>query len=152
VKHFRDPASVTPETVMPRFNFTESEIRALVSFLASLTGAEVAGLTRIPAQASPVERGRAVYLKFGCGGCHGANGEGGVPNPNAKNNQQVPALFGAKDVADVYLESFITEGIPEPAKLDPNGPKPPIPMPAWGDKISEGELADLISYLRNLKP
>jgi mono/diheme cytochrome c family protein len=153
VKHFRDPASVTPGSVMPKFNFTEPEIRALASFLGSLTGADTtAAFMKIPSQASPVDRGRAVYLKFGCGGCHGANGEGGVPNLNSKNNNQVPSLYAVKKVADVYLESFITEGIPEPAKLDPNGPKPPIVMPAWGEKISEGEMADLISYLRSLKP
>lgn len=152
VKHFRDPAAISPDTVMPKFNFTESEIRALASFLTSMTGAEVTGFMNIPAQASPVDRGRAVYLKYGCGGCHGADGEGGVPNPNAKSNQQVPSLLAANDVADVFLESFITEGIPETAKLDPKGSKPPIYMPAFGDKISEGELADLISYLRSLNP
>ena len=151
-KHFRDPAAVSSETVMPKFNLSEPEIRALTSFLLSLAGSDVPGFTKTPLEATPVERGRAVYVKYGCGGCHGANGEGGVPNPNAKKNQQVPPLFGANDVADVYLESFITEGIPEPAKLDPNGPKPPIAMPAWGDKISESELADLIGYLRSLKP
>jgi hypothetical protein len=64
----------------------------------------------------------------------------------------VPSLYAVKKVANVYLESFISEGIPEPAKLDPNGPKPPIAMPAWGEKISEGEMADLIIYLRSLKP
>ena len=117
-----------------------------------LTGADVSAFMIIPSQASPIERGRAVYLKFGCGGCHGADGEGGVPNRNAKAHQQIPALTAANDVADVFLESFITEGIPDPAKLDPNGPKPPIYMPAFGDKISEGELTDLISYLRSLQP
>jgi len=25
-------------------------------------------------------------------------------------------------------------------------------MPGWGDKISEGELADLVKYLQSLKP
>jgi len=75
-----------------------------------------------------------------------------VPNPNAKSNQMVPPLTGAKDVTDVYLESYITEGIPTTAQLDEKGPKPPLYMPGWGEKISEGELADLIKYLQNLKP
>jgi mono/diheme cytochrome c family protein len=151
-QHFRDPAAVTPGTVMPKFNFTEAEIRALTSFLASLTETNRVGLTRVSEQASPVERGRAVYLKFGCGGCHGPNGEGGVPNPNAKPNQMVPPLTGAKDASDVYLDAYITEGQPTIAQLDEKGPKPPLYMPAWGDKISEGERADLIQYLQSLKP
>jgi len=150
-RHFRDPAAVSPGSVMPGFDFTELEIRALGSFLASVTGSEMAGAWKIPEPPTAVGRGRAVYVKFGCGGCHGANGEGGVPNPNAKANQQVPSLLGTKDMADVFLEAFITEGVPEPAKFDPKGPKPPIAMPAWGDKLSEAEFADLISYLRSLK-
>ena len=152
VQHFRDPAAVTPGTVMPKFNFTEPEIRALTSFLVSLTETNVVGFMRVPAQASPVERGRAVYLKLGCGGCHGPNGEGGVPNPNAKPNQMVPPLTAAKDATDVYLEAYITEGQPTIAQLDEKGPKPPLYMPAWGDKISAGEVADLIKYLQSLKP
>ena len=144
---------MTPGTVMPKFNFTEPEIRALTSFLISLTETNVVGFMRVPAQASPVERGKAVYRKFGCGGCHGQDGQGGVPNPNAaKANQQVPPLTGAKDATDVYLEAFITEGQPTTALLDEKGPKPPLYMPGWGDKISEGEVADLISYLQSLKP
>jgi mono/diheme cytochrome c family protein len=152
VQHFRDPAAITPGTVMPKFDFTEPEIRALTSFLVSLTETNVVGFMRVPAQASPEERGKAVYRKFGCAGCHGPNGEGGVPNPNAKPDQKVPPLTGAKDATDVYLEAYITEGQPTIAQLDEKGPKPPLYMPAWGDKISEGELADLVKYLQSLKP
>jgi mono/diheme cytochrome c family protein len=152
VKHFRDPVAVTPGTVMPNFNFTEPEIQALAFFLMSLTETNLVGFMRLPAQTSPVERGKAVYRKYGCGGCHGPNGEGGVPNPNAASDQQVPGLTGAADAADVVLEAFITEGQTTVAQLDPTGPKPPIYMPGWGERISEGELADLISYLRSLKP
>ena len=142
---------MTPGTVMPRFNFTEPEIRALTSYLVSLTETNLVGFMKVPAPASPVERGKAVYRKYGCGGCHGPNGEGGVPNPNAKSNQMVPPLTATKDAAAVYLETFITEGQPTTAPLYENGPKPPLYMPGWGDKISEGELADLISYLQSLK-
>jgi hypothetical protein len=58
----------------------------------------------------------------------------------------------AKDAVNVYLEAFITEGQPTIAQLDEKGPKPPLYIPGWGDRISEGELADLISYLQSLKP
>lgn len=152
VQHFRDPAAVTPGSVMPKFNFTEPEIRALTAFLVSLTERNLVGFMRVPAQASPVERGKAVYRKYGCGGCHGPNGQGGVPNPNAKPNQMVPPLTGAKDASDVYLEAYITEGQPTIAQLDEKGPKPPLYMPGWGHKISEGERADLIKYLQSLNP
>jgi hypothetical protein len=64
----------------------------------------------------------------------------------------VPPLTGAKDASDVYLEAYITEGQPTIAQLDEKGPKPPLYMPGWGDKISEGERADLIKYLQSLNP
>ena len=46
---------------------------------------------------SPVERGREVFRKYGCIGCHGADAKGGVPNPNAKTAEQVPGLIYVAD-------------------------------------------------------
>ena len=49
-------------------------------------------LSKTAASLSPLERGRGVYKKYGCAGCHGPDAQGGVPNPNAKTAQQVPGL------------------------------------------------------------
>src|SRR5664280_3527082 len=89
--HFRDPQSVTPGSVMPKFGFTESEARALTDFLVHLRERNVA--LSLPSLMGPVERGRQVYRKYGCAGCHGADAKGGVPNPNAKTAEQVPGLI-----------------------------------------------------------
>ena len=82
---------------------------------------------------SPVDRGREVFRKYGCAGCHGPDGKGGVPNPNAKTAQQVPALTY---VADGYtkpeLRKLIQRGQREIPALDPARPPPPLYMPAWG--------------------
>jgi mono/diheme cytochrome c family protein len=63
------------------------------------------------AKMTPVERGHAVYQKYGCFQCHGQDAKGGVPNPNAKTAEQVPSLIY---VADGYtkdeLKSFIKRG------------------------------------------
>jgi mono/diheme cytochrome c family protein len=136
---------------MPRFGFTEAEARALADFLLHLRDAKVA--LSLPALMSPVERGRAVFRKYGCAGCHGPDAKGGVPNPNAKTAQQVPGLLY---VADGYtkaeLKARILNGQKEITALDPKRPPPPLYMPAWRGTISDTEVDDLIAHLISLKP
>jgi len=151
VQHFRDPQTVSPGTVMPRFGFTEAEARALTEFLLHLRDQKMA-LT-LPSLMSPVERGREVFRTYGCVGCHGPEGKGGVPNPNAKTAEQVPALIY---VADGYtrgeLKKLVVNGQREITPLDPKRPPPPLYMPAWGATIKEAEIDDLVEYLFSLKP
>lgn len=151
IQHFRDPQTVSPATVMPRFGFTETEARALTDFLLHLRDQKVA--LSLPSLMSPVERGREVYRKYGCAGCHGPEGKGGVPNPNAKTAEQVPGLTY---VADGYtkdeLKTRILKGQREIPSLEAKRPPPPLYMPAWGATIKDAELDDLVAYLISLKP
>jgi mono/diheme cytochrome c family protein len=151
LQHFRDPQSVTPGSVMPRFGFTETEARALTDFLLHLRERNVA--SSLAALMNPIERGREVYRKYGCGGCHAPDAKGGVPNPNAKTAQQVPGLLY---VADGYtkpeLKARIVKGQREIPALDPKRPPPPLYMPAWGGVIKDAEIDDLVAYLISLKP
>ena len=151
MQHFRDPQSVTPGSVMPRFGFTEAEARALTDFLVHLRDQQVA--LSIPALMAPVDRGREVFRKYGCAGCHGPEGKGGVPNPNAKTAQQVPPI---NYVADSYtkpeLKKVIVTGRRQIDALDPKRAAPPLYMPAWGSTIKDAEVDDLVAYLFSLKP
>jgi mono/diheme cytochrome c family protein len=151
MQHFRDPQSVSPGTVMPRFGFTETEARALTEFLLHLRDEKMA--LSLPSLMDPVERGREIYRKYGCAGCHGPDGKGGVPNPNAKTAQQVPGLLY---VADGYtkaeLKARILKGQREITALDPRRPPPPLYMPAWAGTIKDAEVDDLVAYLFSLKP
>jgi mono/diheme cytochrome c family protein len=151
IQHFRDPQSVSPGTVMPRFGFTEAEARALTDFLLHQGDRKM--LASIPSLMSPVDRGGEVFRKYGCAGCHGQDGKGGVPNPNAKTAEQVPGLI---HVADGYtkpeLKTFILNGQHEIVALDPSRPPPPLYMPAWGSTIKDAEIDDLVAYLFSLKP
>jgi len=151
IKHFRDPQSVTPGSVMPRFGFSESEARALTEFLLHLREQKVELI--LPTLMSPIERGHEVFRKYGCAGCHGQDAKGGVPNPNAKTAQLVPDLI---HVADGYtkaeLKSRIQKGQREINSLDPKLPAPPLYMPAWGGTISDAEIDSLVEYLFSLKP
>ena len=151
MQHFRDPQSVTPGSVMPRFGFNESEVLALTEFVLHLRDQNMA--LNLPSLMSPVERGKEIFRKYGCAGCHGQEGKGGVPNPNAKTGEQVPALV---HVADGYtrdeLMKVISNGRRQIDAMDPKRPQPPLYMPAWGSTIEPAEIADLASYLFSLKP
>ncbi len=151
LQHFRDPQSVTPGSVMPKFGFTETEARALTDFLLHLRERNLA--SSLAALMNPVERGREVYRKYGCAGCHAPDAKGGVRNPNAKTAEQVPGLTY---VADGYtkdeLKARIVKGQKEIPSLDPKRPSPPLYMPAWGGVIKDAEIDDLIAFLISLKP
>jgi mono/diheme cytochrome c family protein len=153
IAHFRNPQAVSPGTIMPQFNLTEQETRALTEFLLSRTDTNVIGFLRTPALLTPVERGKAVYKKYGCAGCHGPEGKGGVPNPNAKTAQQVPGLqFVSEGYTKDELKKRILDGQREIPVMDPKKPAAPLYMPPWRNRIAEGELADLIEYLLSLTP
>ena len=151
--HFRNPQTISPGTVMPQYDFTEQENHALTEFLLQQSDSGVIGFLKIPALMNAVERGQAVFRKYGCAGCHGRAGAGGVPNPNAKTAQQVPSL---KYIADSYtkpeVRKRILNGQREIPVLDPKRPAPPLYMPPWRGKISESELTDLVEYLLSLFP
>jgi mono/diheme cytochrome c family protein len=106
-----------------------------------------------PGELTPVERGRQVYARYGCAMCHGERGQGGVANPNAETEGKVPAvMYVAEGYTAEELAALIRRGTPTIGKADPQGPVPPYRMPGWGDRMSEGELADLVAYLLSLYP
>jgi mono/diheme cytochrome c family protein len=153
IAHFKNPAAISPGTVMPQFNFTEQETRALTEFLLSMADTNVVGFLKTATSSSPIERGKAVYKKLGCAGCHSADGHGGVPNPNAKTAQQVPGLkFVSEGYTKDELKKRILDGQREIPALDLKKPHPPLYMPPWRGKLTEGELADLVEYLLSLMP
>jgi len=151
--HFRNPSAVSPGTVMPQFNFNEQEIRALTEFLLSLSDTNIVGFMKIPSLMTATERGKAVYKKYGCAGCHAAEGKGGIPNPNSKTAEQVPGLkFVSEGYTKEELKKRILDGQKEIPVMDPKRPPAPLYMPAWRGRIAEGELADLMEYLLSLAP
>jgi len=151
--HFKNPAAVSPGTVMPQFNFNEQEIRALTEFLISLTDTNVIGFMKIPSLMTPLDRGKSVYKKYGCAGCHGTEGQGGIPNPNAKTAEQVPGLkFVSEGYSKDELKKRILDGQREIPAMDSKRHSPPLYMPALRGKIAEGELTDLMEYVVSLTP
>ncbi|MBI3317863.1 MAG: c-type cytochrome [Candidatus Omnitrophica bacterium] len=171
--HFRDPqrtvpgypALGVPESAMPNYELTEEEIRLLTALVLSFHSEEEKEERPVPARykvpyipqpaettfASPVERGRHVFQKYGCAACHGLEGRGGIRNKNMDVGEEVPALLYVSDgYSKDELKAIIREGR-YPAKADSAGPSPALWMPSWKEKISEEELDALVEYLVSLK-
>ena len=101
----------------------------------------------------PVERGKAVFKKYGCAGCHGKTAAAAYPIPTPKRRQQVPKLiYVAEGYTKPEARQRILNGQHEIFALDKSKPAPPLYMPAWRGKITEGELNDLVEYLFSLEP
>ena len=100
-----------------------------------------------------LQPGFNLYEKMSCVACHGPAGKGGVHNFNSQTGQEVPSLI---HVADSYtkadLIAKISQGVPITAKLNPDGPIPPLHMPAFKDLLSAQDMDSLVKYLDSLKP
>jgi mono/diheme cytochrome c family protein len=99
------------------------------------------------AEATPVARGRRLAERMGCFGCHGPGGESPIPNPGAKSSS-VPAWNGGNwmmyNDAEQDVAGWIRDGHPAGREPDPNAL---IHMPAYADRLGDGELADLTAYV-----
>ncbi len=147
-------------SAMPNFGLADEQIRALTVYLLSLTDSDYPASYVVPAvsestilPASSVERGRLIFEKNGCAGCHGIGGAGGRRNWNAGLGEEVPALLYVKayySEAVERLKGLIRNGRQPVPRADPKRPAPGLYMPAWKDKISESELDDLVAYLFSL--
>lgn len=174
IEHFRDPQKVVPgtpalgipESPMPNFELTDEEtqlLTALVLGFASETDSEmhpVPARFRVPGPApaeeplpaDSVARGRALFVKVGCVGCHGVEGRGGMINKNMDLGEEVPPLVY---VSEGYNREQIKEIIREgktPARAQRDGPSPPLWMPSWKQKLSDEEIDSLVDYLLTLHP
>lgn len=148
MSHFRDPSTTSPGSVMPRFGFSDAEAASLILFLH-----QVHEEGPVTAETTPESRGAMLYKRYGCRGCHGANGSGGVFNRNSESGEQVPPLLYVKEgYTRDELRDRIRDGVPTVGKLEPEGPAPPLVMAGFGDRLSDGQIDDLISYLFSLYP
>lgn len=100
-----------------------------------------------------LDRGRQVYEKYSCVACHGPGGAGGVHNVNAQTGGMINGLrFVAETYTKQDLAKKILDGVPVVPKADPNGPNPPLAMPAYRGVIGYQEMQDLVEYLFSLRP
>lgn len=152
----KDPQAWKAGTLMPNPELSEPARRAIVAYLAGLQGSDWPKGARpwdvLSLAKDPVARGRAIYARAGCIGCHGGGGAGGYPNPNARGGL-IPALNNVSDgYSKAELIAKVRKGVPSPEKADPAGSAPLVGMPAWGGKLDDAELDAVASYLLTLSP
>jgi mono/diheme cytochrome c family protein len=96
---------------------------------------------------TPVQRGRAVALRSGCFGCHGADGANPIPDPGLQTGS-VPKWIGGTwmmwNDSPQDIRGWILNG--HPAGRQPDE-KALIAMPAFRDHLSDQEVDDLVAYV-----
>ncbi|MBI4370213.1 MAG: c-type cytochrome [Elusimicrobia bacterium] len=166
-----------PPSGMPPFylDFKKDEANAIASYLLSMHGEKMpheyyvyAPAAPDPALDSAVARGKHVYEKYGCAGCHGVEAKEGRRNFNALGQGQdaaapdqiaemakgreptLPDTVGTFTRDELKLK--IQNGVPSNniVKFKADGPTPPLYMPAWKEKIKGQELEDLVTYLLSI--
>jgi len=104
------------------------------------------------------ELGRQTAERLACFGCHGPQGRGSLPNPGSFKGY-IPAWDGddfARLVADdAEIREWILHGRPRRLQENPVARfflrRQAVQMPAYGDRLSEAQLASLVAYIRWLR-
>lgn len=86
--------------------------------------------------------GKAVF-EANCGSCHGMDGNAMIPGVPSFAKGEAAGGKKLADRSDADLTKSIKEGIATPST--PGAP----PMPALG--LSDGDIANVIAYIRTLK-
>lgn len=117
-KHFKDPQSVTPGSVMPKMNLLDDEVKVLVAYMKSFTPDE------------PFTKAAPGLFKDNCASCHkiGKVGEDAGPD--------LSFIGTARD------KGFIKGYIEDPSKTNPDSA-----MPAFKGQLTDVEIEDLSRYL-----
>ena len=103
------------------------------------TGAAASGTP-----AGNAEKGKMAFQKYGCFACHGYSGDGGIsPYPNqAGFRAPRPQVTGAHLAGmPLSFQSFMAY-VRKPAGR----------MPAFGNNISESDLANIYAFLKSVPP
>ncbi len=126
-------------TAMQSFadRLSEAEINGLVALLRSWQGEEAAATETPEATPAPaaggeadLEAGLAVFAA-NCAACHGAEGKEAVVGPVLNPNAALAAM------ADGEIRNILVNGIEGSA------------MPAFGDRLSEEEIDNLVAVIRS---
>lgn len=164
-EHFKLPQEVSPETVMPEMDLSDSQARDLSLYMMSLhRKAAIPGhMPRPSVTAFEPVRGETLYQMF-CSSCHGANGQGTtmrsglwpedadpwghdwdrrdvVVEKRSGIDVMVPSLNHGDTldvVSDDYIRRVISKG------------RPGTKMLAWTDEggLTDDEITLLVDYIR----
>ncbi|PCI39315.1 MAG: hypothetical protein COB53_03405 [Elusimicrobia bacterium] len=174
-EHLEKCEGVAPSGMPPFFEeLSLEEAQAITAYMLGMTDRALPMQYKVPAVKKPVryadniEHGKAMYTKFGCAGCHGEGGADGRRNFNALGDgQDKTNLHSIEEMAKgreptltkvvgTYsrdeLRKKLVDGVSPTSivKFNPEGPTPPLFMPAWKTKIKGKEMEVLLDYLLSI--
>jgi len=127
--------------------WTRSPCLAALALLFACSGAVAlaqngAAPTTNPTASTPasVEAGQRTYRRY-CRGCHGATGQGGPQGEGSVAPSNLVDATWEHGSSDAAIFTVIKKGI-----------GPDFAMEAWGDRISDPEIWEVVHYLRSLAP
>lgn len=94
----------------------------------------------------PAERGRRLFMRYGCSGCHATGTTAHAPMLAGLYGRLVPLEGGTMARVD---DAYLRDSILEPTKQIAAG-YPAAVMPSFKRVIPEGDLLELIAYLKSL--
>lgn len=102
-------------------------------------------LTAMPVAAADIAAAKKEFVRF-CSKCHGTGGKGDGPQADALSTKprDLTDCARMKGIPDDVAFTAIKEG-GEAAHLSKD-------MPAWKDGMDDGEIHDLVAYIRSLCP
>jgi mono/diheme cytochrome c family protein len=127
---------------------SDTQVTDLVSYIrAGLPVVPTATAPEVPAGQGSAVAGSVLYVRYGCINCHGPNGLGGVPNPQAPD-KTIPPLSGQDFRGEFNTDRKIIDFIRSGSVL---GKAPIVSMPHWGGILTQQQLQALTDYLKTLK-
>jgi mono/diheme cytochrome c family protein len=111
----------------------DHEVAAIFAYLRTVPALRNAVPPAEPYDVPAGDRGKQVFYKYRCNGCHGDSGLGQY------DLRQGPAHYPTDDALVAYVKH-------------PERAKPGIAMPTWDGVIQEDEYAPLAAYVRTLAP
>jgi cytochrome c oxidase subunit II len=110
------------------------------------TQEEYAGwLAGTPNTAEPAIRGRQLFIRYGCSGCHAGNSVVHAPRLEGLAGHPVPIEGGRSVIAD---DQYLRDSILLPNQHVAAGYA--AVMPSYQGVVPEGDLLDLIAYLKSV--
>lgn len=150
--HFKSPAVVVPNTIMPEMDLTDGDARDLTAYMISLKRKSApAAYTPLPHAVDPTPvRGETLYRMY-CSACHGVDGVGAIVRDaemaklvDRPRQLLTPSLRNVDTLgvaSDAYMRQIIADG------------RPGTSMPGWAHEgLSNDEIDLLVGFIRRWEP
>jgi cytochrome c oxidase subunit II len=119
---------------------------AMIGTVQVMSGPDYAGwLARNGTSGTLAQQGQALFIRYGCDGCHGGHGTVRAPSLNGLYGSPVPLSDGTTTIAD---ERYIRDSILQPRRQVVASFQPV--MPSFSGVVSEEDLVKLVAYVQSL--